>query len=169
MIQTSAIHNDRDRLSMRGVFSSLFRWITVAVFGSKRFYFRPEQAEFPVTHQSVCNLFDRPFRGSSVAGRASIDALRLINNSVNIKDTYPNEISFIRETSATFAWRLSPKGRPPTASSGDASASSEEDILAKTRGIFLQRQNREEASQCQCQCQCQSQRRAASTAAAAAA
>src|ERR1043166_1630274 len=105
-------HSQRQRLvyPMRGLFSSLFRWLTAAAFGSRRFYFRPEQAEFPVAHQSACNLLYGPFRGRRADGRASIDALRFHNNSVNIED--PHEISFIRETFAPFAWRLPPKGRP---------------------------------------------------------
>ena len=133
---------------MRGVSSSLFRWITVAVFGSKRFYFRPEQAEFPVAHQSACNLclLYLPFIGRCAAGCASVDALRRTNNSVTIED--PHEISSIRETLATFARRLSPKGRPPFASSGDAGQSSQAHILAATRGPFRQRQNPEKIKQC---------------------
>src|SRR5438270_14016163 len=118
---------------MRGVFSSLFRWITVAVFGSRRFYFRPEQAEFPVTHQTAwdLDLSDEPVRGRCAAGCASIDALRLTNNSVNIEDL--NEISFIRETFATFARRFPPKGRTPRPLSGRAAESSPQaNILAAT-------------------------------------
>ena len=128
---------------MRGVSSSLFRWVTAAVFGSRRFYFRRKQAEFPVTHQYACNLRYEPFPGRCAAGRASIDALRPTNNSVNIED--PHEISFIREAPATFARRLSPKGRP-RASSGTAGPSSQANILAATRGFFRQRKNPEKTS-----------------------
>ena len=144
VIQTSAIHNDQDSLSMRGVSSSLFRWVTVAEFGSSRFHFRRKQAEFPVTHQNACNLRYEPFAGRCAAGRASIDALRRTNNSVNIEDQH--EISFIREALAAFARRLSPKGRP-RASSGIATQSRPQaDILAATRGFFRQRQNPEKTS-----------------------
>ena len=128
---------------MRGFSSSLFRWITVAGFGSRRFYFRRNQAEFPVTHQSACDLRYEPFSGRCATGCASIDALRRINNSVNIED--PHEISFIREALAAFARRLSPKGRP-RASSGTAGPSSQANILAATRGSFRQRQNPEKTS-----------------------
>ena len=128
---------------MRGVFSSRFRLLTVATCGSRRFYFRPEQAEFPVTHQSVCNLLNGPFQGRYATGRASIDALRPTNNSVNIEDLY--EISFIRETFAPFAWRLPPKGRSPRAASiTGAGPSPEKDILAETGGAFWQRQRPKE-------------------------
>src|SRR5919108_6061628 len=113
---------------MRGVFSSLFRWLTVAIFGSRRFYFRPEQAEFPVAHQSACDLLEKPFPGRCATGRASTDALRRLNNSVNIED--PHEISFIRETLAAIARRFPPKGRSPFASSRDARKSPQKDILA---------------------------------------
>src|ERR1700730_826825 len=132
---------------MRGVFSSLFRLLTVATFDSRRFYFRPEQAEFPVTHQSVCNLLNGPFQGRCATGRASIDALRRTNNSVNIEDLY--EISFIRETFAAFARRFPPKGRSPSASSGDAGpSSSQKNLLAAIGGFFQQRHDREKSGQC---------------------
>src|SRR3954469_23178333 len=134
---------------MRGVFSSRFRWLTVAIFGSRRFYFRPEQAEFPVTHQSACDLRNGPFQGRYAAGRASIDALRRTNNSVYIEDQY--EISFTRDTLATFARRFPPKGRSSLASSGDAGPSPQENLLATTHGSFQQRQDREKPSQyCYC-------------------
>jgi len=134
---------------MRGVSSSLFRWVTAAVFGSRRFYFRRKQAEFPVTHQYACNLRYEPLPGRCAAGRASIDALRRTNNSVNIED--PHEISFIREARAAFARRLSPKGWP-RASSGIATQSrSKANILAATRGSFCQRQDPEEISHCKSQ------------------
>ena len=133
---------------MRGAFSSLVRWLTVAVFGSRRFYFRPEQAEFPVAHQSF-DFLHRPFPGRCAAGRASFDALRSTNNSVNIED--PNEISFIGETSATFARRFPPKGRSPFPSSRDAADCSEINLLATACGFFQQWQDRQKTSQCQSQ------------------
>src|SRR5215212_818132 len=123
---------------MRGVFSSPLRWLNSAVFGSRRSYFRPEQAEFLVTHQT---FVDRPFRGRWVTGCASIDALRSTNNSVNIEETH--EISFIRETFAPFARRIPPKGRSPGASSGHASDCSQENLLAATCSFFHQRQHRQ--------------------------
>ena len=134
-------------LSMRGFFSSLFRWLTAAAFGSRRFYFRPEQAEFPAAHQSACNILQEPFRGRRAAGCASIDALRSYDNSVNIED--PHEIAFIRETFAPFAWRLPPKGRSPRAASvTSAGPNPEKDILAETGGAFWQRQRPKETRHC---------------------
>ena len=116
--------------------------------GSRRF-FRPKQAEFPVTHQTAwdLDLSDEPVRGRCAAGRASIDALRLTNNSVNIEDSH--EISFIGETLAAFARRFPPKGRPPRPLSGRAAKSSPQtNILAATCGIFWRkRQDREKSSQ----------------------
>src|SRR4051794_34568556 len=130
---------------MRGRFSSRFRWLTVAIFGSRRFYFRPEQAEFPVTHQSACDLRNGPFLGRYAAGRASIDALRRTNNSLYIKDPY--EISFTREALAAFARRFPSKGRSPVASAGDAGQSPQENLLATPCGYFQQRQVGEKTSQ----------------------
>jgi hypothetical protein len=120
--------------SMRGFSSSLLRWVTVAACGSRRIYFRPKEMEFPMAWQNACSLLERPDRGHRAAGCASIDALRLCYNSATIKDQH--EISSIRETSATFARRLSPKRRSPFAFSRYASASSQKNILAANRGIF---------------------------------
>ena len=131
---------------MRGVFSSLFRSLVMAAFGSRRSYFRPEQAEFPATHQSF-DFVNRPFRGRCVAGCASIDALRLTNNSVNID--HQHEISFIRETSAPFARKFPPKGRSPVASSKRARQSPQENLLATVRRLLQQRRRRQKAGQCQ--------------------
>jgi len=130
---------------MRGGFSSLLRCLTVALFGSRRFYFRPEQAEFPVAYQSVCDLLENPFRGRCATGGASTDALRRLKNSVNIEDQH--EISFIRETLAPFARGLPPKGRSSSAPSGDARQSSQKDILAANSGIFRRQQDREKGGQ----------------------
>ena len=128
---------------MRGAFSSLVRWLTVAVFGSRRFYFRPEQAEFPVTHQSACYLLDDPLRGWCVTGGASLDALRRINNSVNIEDLH--EISFIREAPASHARRIPQKGRSTAAFSRSALESPQKDVLAAIGSIFWKRTNHQES------------------------
>ena len=121
---------------MRGGLSSLIRWLTEAVFGSIRPYFRREQAEFPVTHPSACNLLYGPLPGWCAAGRASIDALRCTNNSVNIEDQH--EISFIREATAAFARRLSAEGRA-FSSARDPRQHAKENLVAAVCGVFYQR------------------------------
>ena len=131
---------------MRGVFSSLFRSLVMAAFGSRRSYFRPEQAEFPAAHQSF-DFVNRPFRGRCVAGCASTDALRSINNSVNIE--HQHEISFIRETLAPFARRFPPKGRSSVASSEHAYQRPQANLLAAFPGLLQQRKRRQETGQCQ--------------------
>jgi len=117
---------------MRLLASSLFRWLTVAVYGSN--HSRPDAVEFPAAWQNAVWTL----RGRRAAGCASVDALRPFNNSVNIEDKH--EISFIRETLAPFARRVPTERRPP-ALSRRAGESAQENILAKSRGIFWQRRN----------------------------
>src|ERR1700730_5115218 len=121
---------------MRLLASSLFRWLTVAVYGSN--HSRPDAVEFPAASPRHCgagSLFGT-FRGRRAAGCASIDALRPFNNSVNTEDKH--EISFIRETFAPFARRVPTEGRSP-AFSKRADESSQENILAESRRVFRQR------------------------------
>lgn len=123
---------------MRFLASSLFRWLTVAVYGSN--HSRPDEVEFPAASQNAGSLF-KTFRGRGAAGCASIDALLPFNNSVNIEDKH--DISFIRETLAPFARRVPTEGRSP-AFSKRAGETVQENILAESRGIFWQRRNRTE-------------------------
>ena len=123
---------------MRLLASSLFRWLTVAVYGSN--HSRPGEVEFPGASQNAGSLFGT-FRGRRAAGCASVDALRPFNNSVNIEDKH--EISFIRETLAPFARRVPTEGRSPALSTR-AGESTQENILAESRGIFWQRRKRKE-------------------------
>ena len=129
---------------MRGGFSSRIRWLIMAAFGSRRSYFRPEQAEFPVTYQSF-DFVNRPFRGRCVTGCASTDALCSTNNSVNIE--LQHEISSIRETSAPFARRFPPKGRSTAASSEHAHQRPKENLLATIPGLLQQRKWRQKTGQ----------------------
>src|SRR5450756_2605902 len=115
--------------------SSLFRWLTAAAGGSRRIYSRRPEAEFPASSQTACRLLEGlcwPW----IAGCASTDALRSLNNSVKLEDQH--EISLIRGTSAPCAWRLSTKGRsrPQSALSGNARREgSKENVLAAS-GCF---------------------------------
>ena len=130
----------------RGFISSLLRWLTGAACGSRRVHFRLEEAGFPAASQNACRLLEGTSRGPRAAGCASIDALRPFSNSVNIEDQH--EISFIRETIASFARRPPSKGRPKAALSRRASESSEENILAASRCIFWKRKRDEETCDC---------------------
>src|SRR5438876_2889963 len=92
-IRASASNDDSDfETMMRLSASPLLRWLTVALCGSRRVYFRREEAEFPAASQNACRLLVSTFGGRRVTGCASIDALRPFNNSVNLEDK--NEISF---------------------------------------------------------------------------
>ena len=119
---------------MRGLSSSLLRWLTGTACGLKRIHFRHDEAEFPAAWQSACNL--RALRGPSAADSAPSDALRPFSNWVNTEDQY--ELAFIRETPAPFAWRAPTKGQsvPPRTRGGE---SSQENILATARRIFRRR------------------------------
>jgi hypothetical protein len=121
---------------------SLFRWLTVAAGGSRRVRFRLKEVEFPTASASVRKLLERTLRGSRAADRASIDALRPCNNSVNLKDNH--ELSFIRETLAPSARGVPTKGRSPFALSKRERESSQENILAASRRIFWKRKSDEE-------------------------
>ena len=126
---------------MRVLASPLFQWLTAAAGDSKRIHSRHSEAEFPASSQAAC----RPIEGfcrSWNAGCASTDALRSLNNSVNIKNQ--NDISSIRETPASVAWRFSTKRRSQFALSGQRQAPSEapgKDVLAARGCLFYGRRN----------------------------
>ena len=130
---------------MRLLASSLFRWLTVAVYGSNRS--RPVEVEFPAASPRHCgagSLFGT-FRGRRAAGCASVDALRPFNNSVNIEDQH--EISFIWEKLAAFARRVPIPGRTSLwRLSPDRQNSRRKNILATHCRIFFQREDCEQTS-----------------------
>jgi hypothetical protein len=138
MIRASASNFDSVfSIMMRIYASSLFRWLTVAAGGST--CFRLYEAEFPLAWQNACNLLSGAFPGPRAADRAPSGALRPINNWLNIKNQH--ELSFIRKTSAPFAWRFSTKGRSSRAvSRRAASQGSKENILAAADCIFWKQQ-----------------------------
>ena len=130
---------------MRGFASSLLRWLTVTFRGS--IFFRYDEAEFPVASQTACNLVERTERGSRAADSAPSDALRPLNNRLNIQDIQ-YELSFIRETPAPFAGRFSTKERSPAAPFARDRESAQENILAAARCTFWKRQKHKEAGHC---------------------
>jgi len=114
-------------IMMRAFASSLFRWLTAEIYGSRQIHSRHNRTEFPMASPNACN-------GSRAGSCASIDALRPFNNSVKkFKNNY--EISFTRETFAALARRIPTKGRS-SAPSRRAHESSAENILAKIGGVF---------------------------------
>jgi hypothetical protein len=116
----------------RGSSSSRFDWLSTTGCILRRFYFRRDEVEFPTASQTGCNLWT--FRDSRAADRASLDALRPLNNLVKIKDQY--ELAFIRETPAPWARSLSTTGRSRTFSRATRAGSKAKDILATHRRIF---------------------------------
>ncbi len=124
---------------------SLLRWLIVTAYGSM--FFRHDEAEFPAAPQTACNLLGRTERGSRAPDSAPSDALRPLNNRLNIQDIQ-YELSFIRETPAPFAGRLSTEGRSPGAPFARDCESAQENILAVARCTFWKRQKHKEAGYC---------------------
>ena len=116
----------------RGFSSSRFDWLTIAGCISRRFYFRHDEAEFPTASQIVCNLWTS--RGSRAADRASLDALRPLNNWVNTEDHH--ELLSTGETPAPWARPVSKKGRSRAFPRSTRAGSEAENILATHRRIF---------------------------------
>src|SRR6266487_3452052 len=109
----------------------LFRWLTVArcQLGLARQY----EAEFPA---AIARPLEWTSRSSRAAGRASTDALRLINHQKFIKDKH--EILYIREKFAPRARAFPPPRRrwPGASIFRRQSGATEERILVKNRGFF---------------------------------
>jgi hypothetical protein len=130
---------------MRTSASLLLRWLSAPACVSRQVHFRLNEAEFPPASQSVCKLlFERTLGGSHAVDRASIDALRLFNNWVNLKDQH--ELLFIRETLAPRARWVPTQRQWPLALSTRGSENAKEDILAVDRCIFWKRENCKERS-----------------------
>lgn len=126
---------------MRDFASLLHRWLTVTARGS--LFFPHDETEFPAASQTAYDLVERTERGSRVPDRAPSDALRPLNNRLNIQDHY--ELSIIRETLAPFAGRLSTKGRSRSAPVARSWESAQKNILAAT-GCTLWKWQKHKAS-----------------------
>ena len=131
------------KIMMRDFASLLFRLPTMALCGSRRVRSRHDETEFPMASQNAGNLLEWTFRGRRAADRASSDALRPLHHWVNKEDQY--ELSFIRETPAPAARRISTQGRWPRALSRSARKNAQENILAANRGVFWKRKKHAEA------------------------
>src|SRR5437868_12365756 len=124
----------------RGFSSSRFDWLTMAVCISRRFYFRHHEAEFPTASSrngGICSLLGETFRGSRAADRASLDALRPLNNSVNTEDHH--ELLSTGETPARWARSVSTKGRSRAFSRATPVGSKAKNTLATHRRILCKR------------------------------
>ena len=121
----------------RGFSSSRFDWLTTADCILRRFYFRQDKAEFPAASSregGICNLLGETLRDSRAADRASLDALRPLNNWVNTEDQH--ELLSTRETPAPRARSASTKGRSRAFPRSTRASSKAENILATHRRIF---------------------------------
>ena len=124
----------------RGFSSSRFDWLTTAGCVLRRFYFRHDEAEFPAASSrngGICSLLGETSRGSRVVDRASLDALRPLNNWVNTKDHH--ELLSTGETPAPWAWSVSTKGRPRAFPRAARACTEAKNILATNRRIFWKR------------------------------
>src|SRR5260370_22760938 len=119
----------------RGFYSSRFDWLTTADCILRRFYVRQDEAEFPAASSrdgGICNLWTS--RGFRAADRASLDALRPLNNWVNTEDHH--ELLSTGETPAPWARSASTKGRSRAFPRATRTGSEAENILATYRRIF---------------------------------
>src|SRR2546423_15351824 len=125
---------------MRTLACPLLRWLTVArcQLGPGRQY----EAEFPA---AIARPLEWTSRSSRAAGRASPDALRLINHQKFTKDKH--EILYIREKFAPRARAFPPPRRrwPGASIFRRQSGAAKERILVKSRGFF--RTSRQERGQ----------------------
>ena len=121
----------------RGFSSSRFDWLTTAGCILRRFYFRHDEAEFPAAwsrNRGICSLLGETSRGSRAVDRASLDALRPLNNWVNTKDHH--ELLSTGETPAPWAWSVSTKGRSRAFPRAARACTEAKNILATNRRIF---------------------------------
>ena len=105
----------------RGSSSSRFDWLSKTGCIRRQIYFQCDEVEFPAASQTDCDLWT--FRDSQAADRASLDALRPLNNLIT-EDQH--ELAFIRETPASRTRSLSTSGRArafprPTRAGSEAS------------------------------------------------
>jgi hypothetical protein len=121
----------------RGLSSSRSDWLSKTGCILRRFYFRRDEVEFPAASQTGCSLWT--FRDSRVADRASLDALRQLNN-LKIKDQH--ELAFIRGTPAPWARSASTSERARTFPRAAPAGSEAENILATHRRILWGRRRR---------------------------
>src|SRR6266550_7076455 len=116
---------------MRTLACPLFRWLPVArcQLGPRRQY----EAEFPA---AIARPLEWTSRSSRAAGRASPDALRLINHQKFTKDKH--EILYIREKFAPRARAFPPPRRrwPGASIFRCQSGAAEERVLVTNRGFF---------------------------------
>ncbi|CAN5487352.1 hypothetical protein BH18VER1_BH18VER1_09750 [soil metagenome] len=123
---------------MRSIASLLIYWVTVAACQSVRRFFRPYAAEFPAATQSASKRLAWTSRGPRTAGGASIDALPLNYNSVNLEDHYG--ISINRETSPLARWLPQTGRRRPLLSTEHArQCAGQANILAEDHGALFAR------------------------------
>ena len=126
---------------MRAFAFLLVGLLTQAVRHSFRFLSRPQPAEFSAATHIASQRPESARKGSRAADRASFDALRLNNNSVNTEDLYG--ISIIREKLAapTRRRRLpTQRGRRSFLSPEErAESAGKEIVLGQSRGIFWRR------------------------------
>jgi hypothetical protein len=128
---------------MRTFASSLLRCLRTPARDSRQVHFRLNEVEFPVASQSACKLFEWTLGDSRAADRASIDALRPLNNWVKLRNQH--ELLFIWETPTPFARRGAVQGQPGTLSdSARESETSKKDILAAAGRIFRRRHGHKE-------------------------
>src|ERR1700730_1435967 len=122
----------------RGFSSSRFDWLTKTGCISRRFYFRRDEAEFPAASSrdgGICNLLGETFKDSRATDRASLGALRPLNNWAIIEDQH--ELLSTGEAPAPWArGSVSTKGRSRAFPRPTRAGSEAKNILATNLRIF---------------------------------
>ena len=127
---------------MMRVFASItLRSLCQALNGSRRVRSRHQPTEFPLASPNAGNLLGWAPLGWRVADCVpNFGALRPLHHWVNIEDQH--ELTFIRETLAPVARRVSLSARWPRASARRAVESAgEKNILATVSGILWRKRN----------------------------
>ena len=121
---------------MRGFALITLRSLCQALNGSRRVRSCQQLTEFPLASPNAGNLLEWAPTGRRVADRVpNFGALRPLHHWLNIEDQY--ELTFIRETSAPVARRVSLSARWPWTSARRAVESAcKKNILAAAGGIL---------------------------------
>jgi len=127
---------------MRGFALITLRSLCQALNGSRRVLSWQQLTEFPLASPNAGNLLEWAPLGRRVADRVpNFGTLRPLHHWLNTEDQY--ELTFIRETFAPVARRISLSARWPWASARRAVESArEKNILAARRGILWRKRKR---------------------------
>jgi hypothetical protein len=137
---------------MLGFASITLRSLCQALNGSRRVRSQLQPTEFPLALPNACKLLELAPRGRHVADCVpKFGTLRPIYDWVNIEDQH--ELTFIRETFAPFARRVSLSAQRPRASARRTVESAcEKNILATPSDILWRKRKGWHKASNNCKC-----------------